>query len=403
MLTLSITDQIDDLAAIADQWNALDRGIPFRRTDWLLPWWKHLGGDHAPAIVLVHRNDQLIGGLPLYRRVGTRTLAAMGDGRVCTDYVGPLAAEGCLEEVGHRIGKYLCSIAADPQLGWNLLDFDGAIEGDAGFEALVLGLRDGGCSTHVSSRMSCWRKPKDATWADHLRHHGKTQRRRMRRWIEKIGDSIEGTVQMVRCDENTPPENFAAADSGSSVFDPRSVDCGPNQSLHRLIDDVMNLHQKRWQAEGEPGSFADPAMREFLHDAMGNFHARGLAKVNAACIDGRTIAGEMMMIGGDRVAYGYSAGYDIDESELEPGRVVCVDTLNQMYGVEDRFDAVDFMRGDEEYKTRFTTESRRLFHLRAFAPVAPARWRAMAYRAQFGVKQWLRRRSGRTPVVTAKF
>jgi hypothetical protein len=66
---------------------------------------------------------------------------------------------------------------------------DGVVEGDQGMAAVATGLKEGGSILHAGSRMSVWYKPKDANWDEHLKHHGKTQRRRMRRWRDKMRQS----------------------------------------------------------------------------------------------------------------------------------------------------------------------------------------------------------------------
>ena len=382
MLNFEICRNADPLLADSDRWNALSDGNPFRQTQWLAPCWRNLGCDdqnvsgqlHEPVIVLATDHaGELHGALPLYRRNGGRTLGIMSDGSACGDFLGPLCSAPDRLETARSIGSYVGKIASSPVDGWDRLDFDGGVEGDETFVAFIEGLRAAGCTTHVSSRMQCWRRTKEATWDDHLRRHGKTQRRRMRKWLKKI-DGPEG---ITRCVADT------------------------TQQFESLVNDVIDLHQKRWIAVGEPGSFADPQFRQFAIEMMLEFHAQDRAIVNAIAIDGKTIAGELILIGENRVGYTYSAGYDIDHADLEPGRIVAIDTIHHMYHDEPRFDAVDFMRGDEPYKKRFASQSARLYHLQAFAPEMPAKIRSAAYRTNFQVKQWLRRATGRDQIVVA--
>ena len=79
---------------------------------------------------------------------------------------------------------------------------------------------------------------------------------------------------------------------------------------------------------------------------------------------------------------------------MEPGRILCIDGLYQLY--ESGFAGLDFMRGDEPYKTRFATHSRRVFRMRAVAPTMMPRLRHAVWATGFEVKQWMRKRTGRS-------
>lgn len=372
MLTFDILDQIDSLRGQTDDWKSITRGVPFRDPDWVLPWWDALGRSHRAAVVTAHDAEgKLVGLLPLYRPDGGRTLAAMGDGDTCSDHLSVLAAEPHANEVAHQMGQYLSEIAGDADNGWDVIQFDGAVEGDEVIESFVEGLKSAGCAVHASSRMGLWCRPREASWDDHLKCHGKTQRRRMRRWSEKF-ESI----------------------SGAERFLPSTED----EALH-VINSVIDLHQARWIAAGEPGSFADPNFRGFIVESTLNFFRRGSAYLNTMKLHGEIIAGELNLIGDNQVMYSYSAGYDIDHADIEPGRIMCIDGLKQMYHSD--IVAVDFMRGDEMYKQRYATESRRVYELCAFAPSLLPRIKHAAYCTGFEVKQWMRRRTGRPTLEVA--
>jgi len=372
MLTIEITSDAASLLANSSQWDGLSRGVPFRETSWIAPWWSHFG-EGTEAYVVVARDDagNVRGLLPLYRRDGGssgRILAIMGDGDACSDHVSVLAQEPELSQIAYEIGRRLASTANCPQWGWDVLDIDGVVEGDPGMTSLARGLDSGGASLHASSRMSVWFKPTDANWDDHLKHYGKTQRRKMRRWSEKIGDNAPFRKRFARTDE----EAMA------------------------IIDVLIAMHQQRWNEVGEAGSFASPTFRSFIREAARRFLYRGQLYVTALEHAERIVAAELSFIGGNRIMYVYSAGYHTEQAELEPGRVLGVDTLRHLY--RQSLSGIDYMRGDEEYKKRYTSESRRLIQMRAVAPALLPQLRHAAWCAGFELKQWARRQSGRQPI-----
>ena len=381
MLTIEITDNLSSLMEDTSTWDSLATGMPFRQAAWLGPWWECFGQD-SRASVVVARDDQneIMGLLPLYRRLnhrnGSNTLSMIGDGDACSDYVSVLTLPQNAVEVATAMGRYLGAHASDDQHGWDLIDIDGVVEGDVAMGALATGLKEAGASLHASSRMSVWFKPADSSWEEHLKHHGKTQRRKMRRMVEKLdpdhdSDKSDGLQKVVAANED---------------------------ELSSLLHAVIELHQKRWEADGESGSFADPRFKEFMRASCRRFLAQGQLHLVGLRKDEQVIAGELSFIGKDnRVLYAYSSGYDIDFADLQPGRLLCVDSLHELY--QSDLAGIDFMRGDEAYKIRYATESKKLYRVRAVAPTLMPRLRHAVWSTGFEVKQWMRRRTGRPEIL----
>ena len=367
MYQLEITRNLSEFLAAPEAWDAMSGEAPFMQSAWLGPWWESLGDD-ARSHVVTARDAQgaLVGLLPLYQSENSRTLSLIGDGNTCSDHVTVLTKVGEEEAIAEAIGKHLAATAADSQFGWDLVDIDGVVEGNETMAAFSRGLRDGGSVLHAGSRMSTWIKPTDESWVAHLKHHGKTQRRRMRRWSEKI-EATEGLERKVA---TTPAE------------------------AEWLLNECIRLHQKRWNDAGEPGTFAEQSFRNFIHASVQRFLASGQLYLVALVFNGEVIAGELNIIGKDQIMYSYSAGYDIDFQDMEPGRILAIDSLVELYRGD--LKGLDFMRGDEAYKTRFATHPRRVFRIRAVAPTMMPRLRHAVWSTGFEVKQWMRKRTGKT-------
>lgn len=370
MHSIEINEDLSSLLTDPVSWDRLSQGVPFRQTAWLQPWWEILAQD-CQATVLTARDDlgQLVGILPLYRRPGSRTLLSLADGNACTDHVSILARpeHGC--ELGREFGLKLASIANDPDHGWDLIDIDGVVEGDEAMASLSIGLKEGGTSLTASSRMSTWYRPADANWDEHIKQHGKTQRRRMRRWSEKLYN----TPELTKC--------VAATESEAST----------------ILDAVIDMHQRRWTAVGEAGTFAEAGFCEFMHETVRRFLLQGQLNLVGIRLNGQFIGGVVNFIGDDRILYSYSTGYDVDFAELEPGHLTCIDGLQELY--RSNLAGIDFMRGDETYKLRFGGRPKRLFRIRAVAPTILPRLRHAVWTTGFEVKQWMRRRTGRPEIV----
>ncbi len=373
MFEIEVTAKPEALLADTSAWDSLSRGVPFRESSWLGPWWTRLGGENEAYLIVARDGDRRVRGLlPLYRRSATgndRTLGIMGDGDACSDHVSVLAHDSDVADVAKSIGQFLASHSASPSLGWDLLDMDGVVEGDVGMMALMCELQSAQATIHATSRMSTWIKPADESWDAHLKHFSKTERRKHRRMREKIGP--DGLFQ-----HHLPQTE---------------------EEVRVLVGQLIEMHQQRWTEVGESGSYADSSFRDFIHDSAQRFHQCGRLHLNSLAYEGKTAAAELNLVGTDGMIYSFSSGFDTDQAELEAGRYLRVQTLCYLY--ENSLKGIDFMRGDEVYKQRCTTESRRVMRLRVAAPTIVPRLRHAAWCTGFEFKQWMRRKTGRQPVV----
>lgn len=369
MFQIETISDLDSLLADRETWNSLTRGVPFRDAAWLGPWWRNLGQQRkAHAVVARDETGEIRGILPLYfsdQSIGNRTLSILGDGEACSDYVSVLAREADAIEVARQFAEYLIQTVSDSRIGWDVIDIDGVVEGDQPMTVLANCLREGGAAIHAQSCMSTWLRPAAQSWDDHLKAHGKSQRRKMRGLCKALGNN-DSLVQW----------------SAETV-----------EETDRLLDTLMELHQRRWTDAGELGSYADPAFCQFVRESAIQFLDRGNLYLTALERDGTVIGTELNIIGDNRVLYSFSSGFDLNHSDVEPGRVLGVDTLQHMY--RDGLAGIDYMRGDETYKQRFATESRRVLRLRAVAPAWLPKLRQAIWNTQFEFKQLVRRHTGR--------
>lgn len=363
MFTIEISDEIDRWFSDADTWNRLAGGVPFRETSWIQPWWQTVGQGRTARIVIARdANGNVRGLMPMYLCHDSGTLSMMGDGDACSDHVSVLADPADAVSVAAAMGVALARCSGDAKCGWHFIDIDGVVEGDAAMVAFASGLKQGGCQLHGESRMSIWFRPASASWDDHLMTHGKTQRRQFKKWAKSL-DDVEKIVAKTE------------------------------SQVDELLDHLIAMHQRRWNEAGEPGSYADEQYCDFIRRSAKDFLRRDRLYLSVLKHDGNVIAGELKLVGGNGVLYSYSAGYDIDYAEMEPGRLMCIDGILEMYrrgGV-----ALDFLRGDEVYKTRLASDSRRLMRVRAASPALLPRLKFIGLRIAFAAKQWMRKRCGR--------
>jgi CelD/BcsL family acetyltransferase involved in cellulose biosynthesis len=316
------------LDALAADWARLvdetRPGAPFRAFPWISSWW-HLASTSRTAQVLVARDgDRPVGLLALYAepRFGGARLRLMGDGIVGSDYMGAIARAADLERVSRAFAAHL----SRDELRLDDLDAD---------DPLVAALVERGA--RVEPRYLCpyvctsggdfagWL----ATRADGL----STQLERRRRWLERRRD--------FRIDELAAPDE-----------------------IERGIDILLELHRRRWQADGSQ-AIDGPRVERFHRAAARGLAERGLARIFLLHADGAARAALYGFRHADRFAF-YQAGFDPEWRPRSVGTVLLVDVVRRCF-VERLFE-FDFLRGDEQYKLRLATHFRRTVRVVARAP-----------------------------------
>ena len=368
MYSIEITSQIESWFDQPEIWDSLAGGVPFRQVAWLGSWWKHLSeGREAYLVVARDSSGNVQGLLPLYRAgSGTRgrTLHFIGDGSACTDDISVLATDEHAATVSEAIGRHLAEMASHHQDGWDVLDLDGIVEGNEACRALARGLRLGGATLHSMSRMKTWFKKCEGTWEESLKQSSKSSRRAIGQLTKRLA-SI--------------PELRYCVTEGEDV--------------ELAVAQMIQLHQARWIAAGETGTYAEPQFRDFIEAAVRAFEANGQLYLPTLHHGSDVIAAELHFIGQNGRSYCYSTGYDINQMELEPGRLLNVCVLQHVH--ESTWLGVDLLRGDEPYKQRMKAEPRKLIRMRAVAPAIVPRLFDAAWRTQFVLKQWMRGKTGR--------
>jgi CelD/BcsL family acetyltransferase involved in cellulose biosynthesis len=364
MIHIEISDSPEELLADTNAWDRLAGGIPFRQTVWLHSWWQQFG-DSERAFFLVARDESgdRRGLLPLERTDGDlRRLQTLAAGNVCTDHVSILAQPEDREEVATAFAKFLIECSSDRTHGWDQIDFDGTIAGDPAMEIFSRYLEAAEVPTCIRSRMHLWFNRCEATWEDLLLTRSRKYRNRVRGLLRKL-DKSDGEL-FVR-------------DAGS----PEEVQMG----LMKLIE----LHQKRWQDVGEPGTYSDERMVRFVTDATVEMSQRGRLVLPQLIYKGEVIATELHYIGDDGRQYCYSTGVNHAYPDLKPGIMLNSHMFREAHRLGRA--GIDYMRGDETYKGRLHSRPTPLLEISAFAKHARGQVRMAQDRATQLLKvQWRR-------------
>ncbi|MEZ6064836.1 MAG: GNAT family N-acetyltransferase [Planctomycetaceae bacterium] len=127
--------------------------------------------------------------------------------------------------------------------------------------------------------------------------------------------------------------------------------------LHELIE----LHQARWQAIGEPGAFKQPRFRGFqeqlVRDAFDSEASNGRARSIVLCRvrnPQQTVGCLMLLVDGRRLL-DYLSGFADFNAVASPGIVTHVCGMEE--ALQRGYDAYDFLVGEKRHKANLSTDT----------------------------------------------
>jgi len=369
----------DDLAALANDWNALAADVPFRRWDWLETWWRHYRPDAARRhgnelcavfVYALDRDGSLVGVAPWHvERSATqgRVVRFLGSGPVCSEYLSVLVAPGHESAVACTLAECLTGnelsladwLTGERSDGWDLVELTGVDPAEPTVKLLLRNLAERGASIYHRAGEPCWRLDLPDTWDDYLAMLSKSHRKQVRRLERQKLDTGHATVRLV---SNHDELSFA-------------------------LDALIDMQNRRRAARGEPTPFADPRYVGFLREASARMLDAGKLRMHWLEMDGRPIAVEHHLAGGT-VLYAYQGAIELDALAEEPGRIITLSVIKQ--AIVDGYRTFDFLRGNEPYKLHWRATPRATVDIRIVPRNVTAQVRHGARVAGESMKQWIK-------------
>jgi CelD/BcsL family acetyltransferase involved in cellulose biosynthesis len=311
------------LETISGEWSQLwDRcpyATPFQSPDWLLPWWRHLGGSGLFTLAL-RSGGRLVGLAPMFvyhwpdRPV--RQVTLLGNG--ISDYLDILLDPEFTDSGARAVLEYL----AECRAAWDVCDFQDLREESPLLRALV----PAGLHVRIGESATCTFVPLPHTTEDFVRGLSRTLRRNLQRYGSQL------------------------ASGGSAAFAMTG-----ESDLDECLEAFFRLHGARWQACGG-GVLEDSHIRAFHREAARRALRRrwlrfwGLRRHES-------ISGIIYAFLSRGRLYSYLSGFDPALAKFSPGTVM----LGHVIGEAIRAGAreFDFLRGNEPYKYRWGARERR--------------------------------------------
>ncbi len=318
----------NELEALRSPWEALlgDCAGPtiFSTPEWLGAWWRAFASDkELTGVAFLNSTGEIVGLVPLYRdrfsgplKFPVRRVRFVGDGSTDSDNLDLVIARGYEDTCVRALLDWL---GAEP--GWDVCELNTLPLDSASLPELLRELNDRRWTLRkLETPRSTISLP--ATWEGYLGQISKKEKTKINYYTNRLKRRFE--VSFGRC-----------ADEGE---------------LGACLESLFELHQKRWELRGLPGTFASQERRKFYYEMAAAFLKRKWLEFWLLKLDGKTVAAQFGFRYRDAV-YSLQEGFDPALSSDRVGYLLRAHALKTLIGEGVR--QYDFLGGEDPSKDRW--------------------------------------------------
>jgi CelD/BcsL family acetyltransferase involved in cellulose biosynthesis len=337
MLHFKTIQTLSDFEDMASLWNQLlsesASHVPFLRHEYLVTWWKTLGGgewQEGQLRLITARKEQgeLVGIAPLFlthNRDGKAALMLLGSIEI-SDFLDLIVPPAHLTDFCRELLQYL---QQSKEGGWEVLDFYNILDSSPTLPALEAAAHQLGWSYTVERLQHSPYIPLPGDWEAYLASIDKKQRHEIRR-------------KMRRLEESGVPFRWYFVEEETQ--------------LEREIDQFLDL----MALDEEKQAFLTSVMRSQMRESVRAAFRNGWLQLAFLEIEGQKAAG-YLNFDFDNQIWVYNSGMDNRFNAYSPGWVLLAYLLK--WANEQKRKSFDFMRGNEDYKYRFGATDRYVMRL----------------------------------------
>jgi CelD/BcsL family acetyltransferase involved in cellulose biosynthesis len=352
--SVEIIRDVESLNALRPQWETLVARVPstvYQSFDWQSLWWKHFGEEtnRTLHIVIVRIDGTIAGIIPLLletrKLFGARinsTLRFLGCGvrnaktRGLFDQYSPSDFLDAIinPEYARQVTETFLTYLKERAEVWDEMDLDN-IADESIFKTELLPLLERNGFIYTTRRMDiCPRLDTPASMKDYLGSLSSGVRRRFSqaRKIENEGGN-------------------ASIDTVASA-----------EELDNYFNELIRLHQTRWNKLGYVGAFSDSRFTLFQKDLLRAFYAQGWLWFKRVRMNGATVAVRLGFKFNEKL-FDYLSGFSdqMPSSKIRPGLALLLSMIEDASGLGCR--SIEFLRGAEAYKFELTSLQSTLWHI----------------------------------------
>ena len=295
-----------------------DRHI-FATQEWNRLWWDEFGAGKELIVLVVRRDSDVVGIVPLYRKSdGGKAVLRFNGGIDLTDYLGPVCSRSDCGDVAAALVDWL--IGTD--IAWDEFDAHN-LPVPLGFaESLVdhADRRDLQFKLDQEETSAVLLLPDD--WEDYMSRLRSKERHELKRKRRRIGR--EHSDARLRT--------------------------GTDETLEIDLKTFVEMHRG---AHGHKRHFMRPDVAGFFERVANVFSSKGWLRLDFLEIGGRAVASTFSFEVDGRL-YLYNSAYEPEAARLSPGFVLVSMVVESAIG--HGLKVFDFLRGPERYKHHLGAE-----------------------------------------------
>ena len=312
---LELIDSFAGLEAMAGEWRELCDRAPqatiFQSPEWLLPWWKHLGGGEIRSLAL-RSNGRLCAHAPLFQHgmadQNVRQISFIGAG--ITDYLDFIAEPDVSCEFALAVREWLDTKRRE----WDVVNLE-----ELRPRAVALGF---------GTAEPCSVCP-----------------------VIDLPDSVERWETAL---DSTHRRNVRHARTHGGFEYKQSTDA-------TLFADFVRLHELSWRDRDQQGVLNTGNLRAFYQEAAECLAAAGHLRMHLLEREG-ALAGAIFGMSYKNRGYAYLGGFDPVLRKLSPGTVLMWHAITS--AISAGAQEWDLLRGGEAYKYLWGAEDRENLKIR---------------------------------------
>lgn len=361
-LNISIVDSLPALHELREDWERLENHFCLS-WQWLIAWWEKIGQNSTSnrlCVIQMNDGEQVVGIAPLFIEHSTvlgRTLKFLGSGDACSDYMSFPTQPGYETAMANAVFTLINHNDFCRQMGGvDLIELEGHLATDPTINAFTDLAKK--AKFEITSREieGCWKVEIPSDWEQFRKVVKKSQRRKINK-VDRIVDT----------------ENFQINYLTEAA------------ELKDAWPAFVELHQKRRQQLGQSGCFANSEFNQFLCDATLRLANADRVLMTMVSHDEKPFGAILCFVSGDCICV-YQSGLDTDKQQFEPGHFANTMTFRAVQ--EQGFATVDFLRGDERYKSDWGCERTPLYRTRLIAPKLTSQLRHRILVGGRSVRNW---------------
>ena len=324
-------------AELRESWNALldESGIssPFLTWEWMFCWWISYGEkdrNNSLCVVLAYEEDEVVGILPGYIKkqkvfgCPVSTFLFLGSEYESSDYLDVIRKD--TDDVDIISGLFQTLIKEkkiDRVALYNILEDQSILDATDKFAKQIQ------AQTIVKPYAICPYLPIDCDWDSFVNGLSKNQRYNLRRRTRKLLNEFQAQISMLE-------------DPGE---------------LETAVDELFQLHEDRFKTKQGQSIFRADLRKDFHKIISHCFLEKDILRLFRLSVDDKTIASLYCYEFANKLFY-FQFGMDPAWAKHSPGVVIMGQGIK--YAIDKELDLFDFMRGEEDYKFKWTDKIRNM-------------------------------------------